>query len=151
MPAPTSPKLALDILGDEKTPVYPIYRYGIPPDELATISTAVMNLDDATVTIYGGNPTRFDPVVVMPLWRPPSPASGSSVAPGSGSSSTAPAPSGSGSHQDNDNSFGTPFIVAASIAGVLLLVVIVLLGVLATKNRKSSDAPSVNSVYARVE
>jgi len=72
MPAPTTPKLALDILGDEKDKQYPIYRYGnlSDPEELATISTAIMNLDTAEIAIYGGNPTQWDPVVVMPLYRP---------------------------------------------------------------------------------
>jgi len=73
MADPVTPELALKILGDEKNPLYPIYRYGNPLDseELATISTAVLNLDAATVTIYGGNPTEHDPVVVMPLYKPP--------------------------------------------------------------------------------
>jgi len=72
MPTPKTPKLACDILGDTTDPKYPIYRHGDPNDkeELATISTAVLNLDNATITIYGGNPTEFKPVVVMPLFRP---------------------------------------------------------------------------------
>jgi len=153
MPAPTSPKLALDILGDEKTPVYPIYRYGIPPDELATISTAVMDLDAATVTIFGGNPTRFEPVVVMPLWRPPSPAStSSSQAPSSGAgSASSGAPSGSGSNHPNEKpDYEVPFIACAAVAGVLLVVVIILICVSCSYRRRATGG-SLNSVYAQVK
>jgi len=71
MDEPVTGELALKILGDETVPVYPIYRYGIPPDELATISTSLIDLDKATITIYGGNPTRQPPVVVMPIPEPP--------------------------------------------------------------------------------
>jgi len=127
MPAPTNPKLALDILGDETTPVYPIYRYGIPPDELATISTAVLNMDDATVTIYGGNPTRFDPVVVMPLFQPaPSEPSG-----------------------EPSDAFGTPFIIAASVAGAFFLALIIVIAVMVARSR-NSDSGAINSSYRRV-
>jgi len=72
MPEPTTPEKALAILGDETDKRYPIYRYGNPddPEELATISTALLNLDTAEVTIFGGNPTRHPPVVVMPLFKP---------------------------------------------------------------------------------
>ena len=65
MTEPVTGDLALAILGDETTPVYPIYRYGIPPDELATISTSLIDLDKATIKIYGGNPTREPAVVQM--------------------------------------------------------------------------------------
>jgi len=135
MPAPTTPKLALDILGDEKTPVYPIYRYGIPPDELATISTAVLNLDDATVTIYGGNPTRFEPVVVMPLFQPTPAGSGSGSEPASGSEEGKP--------------YFVPFIACAAAAGILLVVVIILVVIVLLKGRNNGS--SVNSVYSRFD
>jgi len=124
MDPPTSPELAVKILGDETVPVYPIYRYGIPPDELATISTAVLNLDDATVTIWGGNPTRFEPVVVMPLFRPPTP------------------------EEKNDKYF-VPFIAAVSAAGAILVVFIIYIVYTAVK--KAKYTPSVNSVYGSME
>lgn len=71
MEEPVTPKLALKILGDEKNPVFPIYRYGIPPDELATISTSVTDLDDALVSIWGGNPTKVASVVQLAMPDPP--------------------------------------------------------------------------------
>jgi len=122
MDDPTTPEKALAILGDETTPVYPIYRYGIPPDELATISTALLNLDNATVTIYGGNPTRFDPVVVMPLYNP---------------------------ETKGDNSFGAPFIIAICLAGALLIALIVMIVLFLAQNKRANSR-SVNSVYQRV-
>jgi len=130
MTAPTTPELALAILGDETTPVYPIYRYGIPPDELATISTALLNLDNATVTIYGGNPTRFEPVVVMPLFQPVPPK-------------PQPQP------DSNNDQFGAPFIIAASLAGVFFIVSVVVIAVLAMKS-KGNNSNSINSSYSRV-
>jgi len=120
MTAPTTPELAISILGDETTPVYPIYRYGIPPDELATISTAVLNLDNATVTIWGGNPTRFDPVVVMPLYYSPV----------------------------TDFDYAVAFFVCVGVAGLILLAFIITVIVLAV--RKNNDGSSVNSSYERV-
>jgi len=69
---PTTREFALEILGDENNTQYPIYRHGDPndPEELATISTALMDLDDALVYVYGGNPKDWAPVVVMPLYNP---------------------------------------------------------------------------------
>jgi len=122
MDAPTTPEKALAILGDTTNPKYPIYRHGDPNDknELATISTALMDLDNALVSIYGGNPTLFDPVVVMPLYNP----------------------------EDNkEGPWGTPFIVAVSCAGVLLVVVIVLIGIIAVNKKKAAGGSSVNSSY----
>jgi len=130
MDAPTTPELALDILGDEKDTEYPIYRYGNPddPEELATISTAVMDLDNALVTIYGGNPTQWDPVVVMPLYRPE--ADNSDI---------------SSSEELDYYYFAIGF---AAFALVLFVVCIVLSAVLCVNKRNASH--SVNSQYQSV-
>jgi len=120
MERPTNPKLALAILGDEKNKRYPIYRYGDPNDteELATISTALLDLDNAVVSIYGGNPTKFDPVVVMPLFNP----------------------------VPSESAYGTPFIVAVCFAGIFGLLAFILIVLLIVKNKRTHRLV-VNSGY----
>jgi len=129
MPTASTPKLALDILGDTKTPIFPIYREGIPPDELKTISTALMNLDDATVTIYGGNPTLFDPVVVMPLFQP--------------------APAKQSSSEPAGLDYQLLFYVSVGCAALFLFALAIVIVIFAIYKHKLSN-PSLNSSYQRV-
>jgi len=129
MPAPDTPERALDILGDEEDTRYPIYRYGDPsdPEELATISTALLDLDNAVVSVYGGNPKQYDPVVVMPLFKPDTSASSANT---------------------DDGSYRTPFIAAVCLAvlfGVIAIILVIFLLIKAKKNNGS-----VNSGYSRV-
>jgi len=133
MPAPVSPKLALDILGDEKNTRYPIYRHGYPgdPEELATISTALLDLDNALVYIYGGNPKYFDPVVVMPLYN-------NNKCEDDYSSS-------------NNERFGLPFQIAAGVGGAFIVITIILLVVIVCLTRRRSHSTSINSGYRRVD
>jgi len=130
MTAPTTPELALAILGDTNNTQYPIYRHGDPndPEELATISTAIMDLDNALVSVYGGNPKDFDPVVVMPLYRPVNQTAESS---------------------EENKKFGLPFIIAASAAGLFLLIALILLIALVAAKKKARGG-SVNSAYEPV-
>jgi len=130
MTTPSTPKLALAILGDETDKDFPIYRYGRKDDELATISTAVLDLDNALVTIYGGNPTQYDPVVVMPLFNPH--------------------PGGSGEDSSDKNTVGWQFWVAAAAAGFLALIVIILAIALVAQCKHNSGNNTLNSSYHRV-
>ena len=145
MDTPSTPELALAILGDEKDKDFPIYRYGRKDDELATISTAVLDLDNALVTIYGGNPTQWDPVVVMPLFVP-DPQTSSSVKSASSSS-----PSSSHHHKDDDdNTYGWQFWVATSCAIVLFVAVLILLVILICLCKRGGSTYAINSSYHRV-
>jgi len=129
MAEPITRDLALQILGDENNTKYPIYRYGDPndPEELATISTALMDLDDALVYVYGGNPKTYAPVVVMPLYNP-----------------------------DNGEAktWFTAFLITAIGGGVLLLAVIFLACFLCCccccQCCNAGQRGSVNSAYRRV-
>lgn len=46
----------LTILSDRKDPDYPIFRTGLPPDDIATLATCVFDLDAGKVEIYTGHP-----------------------------------------------------------------------------------------------
>jgi predicted choloylglycine hydrolase len=48
----------LTLLGDESDPVYPIYRTATPPDGLATLCTALFDLDARRLRIYTEHPTQ---------------------------------------------------------------------------------------------
>lgn len=46
----------LTILSDRKDPDFPIFRTGLPPDDIATLATCVFDLDAGKVEIYTGHP-----------------------------------------------------------------------------------------------
>lgn len=46
----------LAILSDRKDPDFPIFRNGLPPDDIATLATCVFDLDAGRVEIYTGHP-----------------------------------------------------------------------------------------------
>lgn len=143
MPEPTTPELALNILGDETTPVYPIYRYGIPPDELATISTAVLDLDNALVTIYGGNPTQHDPVVLMPIF-------GNGPHPEPHPQPEPPTPSPEPKPTPEPSSNSKSFIVVSVFAVFFAVTTLVLAIVLAVVKKQKNQGLTVNSGYQPV-
>jgi len=87
-----------------------------------------MDLDNALVSVYGGNPKDFDPVVVMPLYRPVNQTAESS---------------------EENKKFGLPFIIAASAAGLFLLIALILLIALVAAKKKARGG-SVNSAYEPV-
>eukprot|EP00727_Mastigamoeba_balamuthi_P014835 m51a1_g9978 hypothetical protein (1657) ;mRNA; r:92-9317 len=69
-----APRSAADVramLGDTQDPVFPIYRDGAAPDQLATIVTSVFDFHAGTVALYNNNSRDFGPVVVIAL--PPCP------------------------------------------------------------------------------
>jgi hypothetical protein len=48
----------LAILGDQSQAQYPIHRTATPPDKLATLCTALFDLDARWLRIYTGHPTE---------------------------------------------------------------------------------------------
>lgn len=55
----------VDVLGDTKDPVFPIYRNGKKPDFLSTAATVLFDVAKARVEIYGGNPKFTYPTAVF--------------------------------------------------------------------------------------
>jgi hypothetical protein len=56
--APVDAAGVLAILGDQADEQYPIHRTATPPDKLATLCTALFELDARRLRIYTGHPTR---------------------------------------------------------------------------------------------
>jgi predicted choloylglycine hydrolase len=46
----------LALLSDGKDPDYPIFRTGLPPDDIATLATCIFDLDAGNVEIHTGHP-----------------------------------------------------------------------------------------------
>ena len=55
---PQDAAAVLAILGDQTHEQYPIYRTATPPDKLATLCTALFDLDARLLRIYTGHPTQ---------------------------------------------------------------------------------------------
>lgn len=61
---------SIDILtveGDTADPQYPIYRTQTPPDDIATLATALYDYNKRKVTVYSANPKLCDPVMVLDM------------------------------------------------------------------------------------
>ena len=56
--APVDAAGVLAILGDQADEQYPIHRTATPPDRLATLCTALFDLDARRLRIYTAHPTQ---------------------------------------------------------------------------------------------